>query len=216
MDKINKLSHLFSEFPGIGPRQSKRFVYFLLTRSPEFLEEMTDIISNLKREIRSCDECSRFFQKNHSDSPRCEICSDKNRDTSKIMIVCRDVDLETVEKSGSYNGMYFVLGGSVPILEKKPEDQIRLKKLFSFLETKTNKNENGSEDADKCKLNEIIMGMNANPAGEHTSDFLKDALTPFSEKYSIKISILGRGFSTGTELEYSDADTIKNALKNRA
>ena len=105
-------------FPASDLGNQKDSSIFFLREAREFLEEMTDIISNLKREIRSCDECSRFFQKNHSDSPRCEICSDKNRDTSKIMIVCRDVDLETVEKSGSYNGMYFVLGGSVPILEK--------------------------------------------------------------------------------------------------
>lgn len=216
MEKIDRLSHLFSEFPGIGPRQSKRFVYFLLTRNPEFLEEMTDIISSLKKEIKSCDDCSRFFQNNYSKSALCEICNDKGRDKTKLMIVCRDVDLETVEKSGSYNGIYFVLGGYIPILDKNPEKQIRLKQLLAFLDTKTKVNENDSEDANRHQLKEIILGMNANPAGEHTSDFLKNVLAPLSEKYSIKISILGRGLSTGTELEYSDADTIKNALKNRA
>lgn len=210
MDNIEKLSHLFSEFPGIGSRQSRRFVYFLMTRNPEFLEDMTNLISNLKKEIKSCDFCSRFFQKNNSNSPICEICRDKNRDKTKLMIVSRDIDLETVEKSDSYNGMYFVLGGSVPILEKNPENKIRLKKLISYLEdiVKT-EDENG-------KLKEIILGLNANPAGEHTADFLIKALSPLSAKYGIKISTLGRGLSTGTELEYSDADTIKNAMKNRA
>lgn len=209
MDKINRLSHLFSEFPGIGPRQAKRFVYFLLTRKPEFLEEMTSLISNLRKEIKTCEQCSKFFQKRNSISPLCEICGDKKRDKSKLMIVSRDIDLETVEKSGSYNGMYFVLGGSIPILDKNPENQIRLKKLVAFLEIKTTK-----QDSQE-KLNEIILGMNANPAGEHTAEFLKNALSPFASKYNIKISTLGRGLSTGTELEYSDSETIKNALKNR-
>lgn len=210
MDNIEKLSHLFSEFPGIGLRQSKRFVYFLMTRNPEFLEDMMNLISNLKNEIKSCENCQRFFQKNQSNSAICEICGDKNRDKTKLMIVSRDIDLETVEKSGSYNGMYFVLGGSVPILEKNPENKIRLKKLISYLEdiVKT-EDENG-------KLKEIILGLNANPTGEHTADFLKNALSSLSSKYGIKISTLGRGLSTGTELEYSDADTIKNAMKNRA
>lgn len=209
MEKINRLSHLFSEFPGIGPRQSKRFVYFLLTRKPEFLKEMVDLISSLKKEIKSCEKCFRFFQDDYSKSVMCDICNDKNRDSNKLMIVCRDVDLEMVEKSGSYNGVYFVLGGYVPILDKNQEDQIRLKQLISFLEKK-------AEDGNKHQLKEIILGMNANPAGEYTSDFIKKALASFLEKYSIKISILGRGLSTGTELEYSDADTIKNAFKNRA
>jgi len=207
MDKINRLSHLFSEFPGIGPRQSKRFVYFLLARNPEFLNEMTELISNLKKEIMSCEDCSRFFQKGYTPSALCEICGDKHRDKSKLMIVSRDIDLETVEKSGSYNGIYFVLGGSIPILDKNPENQIRLKRLIAFLDKKI---------SEKESLSEIILGLNANPAGEHTAEFLKNALSSFASKHNIKISTLGRGLSTGTELEYSDAETIKNALKNRA
>ena len=123
------------------------------------------------------------------------------------MIISRDIDLETVEKSGSYNGMYFVLGGSIPILDKNPENQIRLKQLVAFLDKKI---------TEKEKLSEIILGMNANPAGEHTAEFLKNALSLFTAKHNIRISTLGRGLSTGTELEYSDAETIKNALKNRA
>ena len=207
MDKINRLSHLFSEFPGIGPRQAKRFVYFLLARNPEFLDEMVNLISNLKKEIKSCEHCSRFFQKGYTFSVLCGICGDKNRDKSKLMIVSRDIDLETVEKSGSYKGIYFVLGGSIPILDKNPENQIRLKRLIAFLDKKI---------SEKESLSEIILGLNANPAGEHTAEFLKNALSSFASKHNIKISTLGRGLSTGTELEYSDAETIKNALKNRA
>lgn len=211
MEKINRLSHLFSEFPGIGPRQSKRFVYFLLTRKPEFLEEMTSLISNLKKEIRSCEDCSRFFQKGSDASALCEICGNKNRDKSKLMIISRDIDLETVEKSGSYNGMYFVLGGSVPILSKNPENQIRLKQLIAFLDKKISNGQNSKEN-----LSEIILGMNANPDGDNTAEFLRDSLSSILSKNNIKISTLGRGLSTGTELEYSDSETIKNALKNRA
>lgn len=211
MEKINRLSHLFSEFPGIGPRQSKRFVYFLLTRKPEFLDEMINLISNLKKEVKSCEDCSRFFQKGNNPSSLCEICGDKNRDKSKLMIVSRDIDLETVEKSGSYNGMYFVLGGSVPILSKNPENQIRIKQLIVFLDKKINEGKNG-----KGNLTEIIMGMNANPDGDNTAEFLRDSLSSIISKSNIKISTLGRGLSTGTELEYSDSETIKNALKNRA
>ena len=126
------------------------------------------------------------------------------------MIVSRDIDLETVEKSGSYNGIYFVLGGTIPILDQNPENKIRLKQLVNFIGNRT------AEDEGKEKISEIILGLNANPAGEHTAEFLKNILSSLASKHSVKISTLGRGLSTGTELEYSDSETIKNALKNRA
>ncbi|MEK9185117.1 MAG: toprim domain-containing protein, partial [Patescibacteria group bacterium] len=118
-------------------------------------------------------------------------------------IVSRDVDLEIIEKSHSFNGKYFVLGGTVPILDKNPETRIRSRELLKRIEVLDG------------TLKEIILALNANSEGENTTDYLKSILSPVVTKHSIKISILGRGLSTGTELEYSDSDTIKNALKNR-
>jgi len=204
MDSIQKLIHYFSEFPGIGPRQAKRFVYFLLTRQQGYLDEVSGLIKDLRKSIRTCTTCFRFFTIDRSNSPLCTICRDPQRDTSLLMLVSRDVDLETVERSKSYRGYYFVLGGTVPILEKAPETKIRQRELLKLLE---NKKEQG--------LKEIILALNANAEGENTEFYLKNLLSPLSES-GITVSILGRGLSTGTELEYSDGDTIKNALKNRA
>jgi recombination protein RecR len=120
------------------------------------------------------------------------------------MIVARDIDLENIEKSHSFNGKYFVLGGTVPILDKNPEQRIHLKELLSAIENKAKKD-----------LKEIILGFSLNPESEYTADFIIQSLNPLITKYSLKISHLGRGLSTGTELEYSDADTIKSALENR-
>ena len=64
-------------------------------------------------------------------------------------------------------------------------------------------------------MREIIMALSANTEGDYTAEYLKNALSPLSQKYNFKISILGRGLSTGSELEYIDSDTLKNALKNR-
>jgi len=65
------------------------------------------------------------------------------------------------------------------------------------------------------ELTEIIIALAANPEGDTMTSFLKKALLPITQKYSITITVLGRGLSTGTELEYSDAETLKNALRNR-
>ena len=121
------------------------------------------------------------------------------------MVVCRDVDFETIEKNHVYNGKYFILGGTVPVLEKMPEKKIRLSELLTTVEKR----------AEKDGLKEIIFAMSVNPEGENTLDFLKQSLLPIVQKYNLTMSTLGRGLSTGTELEYSDSDTIKNALKNR-
>ncbi|MCR4334139.1 MAG: recombination protein RecR [Patescibacteria group bacterium] len=204
MDSINKLIEYFSEFPGIGPRQAKRFAFFLLTKNKSYLESLTKNITELKQSIRICEECFRFYTKDKNDLPICNICKSVNRDNSIMMIVSRDVDMETIEKSHSFNGKYFVLGGTVPILDKNPEMRVRSRELIKRI---------GILDG---SLKEIILALNANSEGENTTDYLKSILSSITEKHSIKISILGRGLSTGTELEYSDSDTIKNALKNRA
>ena len=204
MSVYNKLITIFSDFPGIGPRQAKRFVYFLLSRNKEFLWEFSELIQKLKDEINVCQSCFRFFQKSQSVAKLCNICSDKNRDRAILTVVARDVDFENLEKIGTYNGVYFVLGGSIPILEKNPELKVRLKELLSAVEKYS-----------KEGIKEVVIAMSANPDGENTGDYIRQILKPAAQKYSFKISALGRGLSTGTELEYSDSETLKNAFKNR-
>lgn len=200
MDTINKLTELFSKFPGIGPRQSKRFVYFLLTRKSNSLEELSKLILELKKDVTVCESCQRFFA-NTSQSKICNICGDKNRASEMLMLVERDADFENIERSGVYRGKYFILGGKVPILEKNPEQRIRVAEL--------------KERARDENLKEIIFAFSVSPDGENTEKYVRKLIFPITEKNSIKISILGRGLSTGIELEYPDSETLKNAFKNR-
>jgi recombination protein RecR len=123
------------------------------------------------------------------------------------MVVEKDVDLETVEKSKVYNGLYFILGGSLPILEKDPQNKIRSNELLTLTSRKI--------ETKIPKLKEIILAISATTEGENTLDYLNALLGPMALMNEVKISMLGRGLATGTELEYSDTDTIKNALKNR-
>ena len=144
----------------------------------------------------------KIFPKDFSDSNICQICSDESRTKNILMLVARDMDLEHIEKTGVYNGLYFVLGGTVPILDKEPEKRIRIRKLVDHI----SKYEG---------IQEIILAMNATPEGEHTMKYLFDTLASLVEQKHLKISYLGRGLSTGTELEYSDKETLKNALERR-
>jgi recombination protein RecR len=203
MDTIDKLTEIFKEFPGIGERQAKRFVYFLMSRNPAYVENLTLLIKDLKKEISQCKECFRFFIKK-DDKKICDICAGPHIDNTMLMIVEKDSDLESVRKSRTYHGKYFILGGLVPVVEKNTKNLVRINELVSKIKTES-----------KSGLQEIILAFSLNPQGEHTDFYLRNELKNIIEPLGVKISSLGRGLSTGTELEYSDNDTIKNALKNR-
>jgi recombination protein RecR len=221
MDIVDKLTEIFKEFPGIGERQARRFVYFLMSRNGAYAENFALLIKDLKKEVAQCTECFRFFITKNTSSKLCEVCVDANTDSSILMIIEKDSDLESVKKSRIYNGKYFVLGGLVPIVEKTTKSKVRIEEL----KNKINK--------EKSILKEIILAFSLNPQGDHTDQYIREELEKMfnesginpvrgregsqrpSASNGIKISSLGRGLSTGTELEYSDNDTLKNALKNR-
>lgn len=203
MDIIDKLTEVFKEFPGIGERQARRFVYFLMSRNGDYANNLSKLVNELKKEISQCKECFRFFILNPKKEQVCEVCSDPGRDASLLMIVEKDSDLESVKKSGIYHGKYFILGGLVPIVEKTTKSRVRIEELKKNIES------------NKKSLKEIILAFSLSPQGDHTQTYVKGELKNITEPLDIKISTLGRGLSTGTELEYSDNDTLRNALKNR-
>jgi len=212
MDSLRRLEKIFAHFPGIGPRQARRFAYYLLGKPPAFIKEFTSLVEEVKKSTAECPQCHRLFI---GGSHICSICSDANRDQSTLMVVARDSDFESIEKSAAYKGLYFILGGTVPILDKEPDKRIRLKQL---LESVSKANGNSA-----ALLKEIILSLNTTPDGEHTADIVKEALAKLAGGTTMKnaplqstvVTILGRGLSTGAELEYADGETIKNALRNR-
>ncbi|HTE48607.1 MAG TPA: toprim domain-containing protein, partial [Candidatus Paceibacterota bacterium] len=195
------LSEIFKEFPGIGERQAKRFVYFLMSRSGAYNENLSSLITDLKKEVAQCRECFRFFILKNKQEKLCDICGSANVDSSTLLVVEKDSDLESVKKSRVYNGKYFILGGLVPIVEKNTKSQVRIEEL--------------KEKIKKNSLKEIILAFSLSPQGDHTDSYVREQIKDVASKQNIKISSLGKGLSTGTELEYSDNDTLKNALKNR-
>lgn len=209
MDILHTLTEQFKRFPGIGPRQAKRFAYFLFQMDQAGRETLADNIRSIAKSIRMCEMCARYFAANLSSrnsGTLCTICENPERDRGTLMVVSYDIDCENIERSGSYRGYYFILGGVIPILEKNPEQKVRLAPLMSRIE----------KEAHAGSLKEVILALNPTPDGENTQDWLTEALAPLKEAHSFVISTLGRGLSTGLELEYSDSDTITNSLKNRS
>ena len=142
MDAIEKLAEIFKEFPGIGERQAKRFVYFLMSRNYDYVSSLSKQIQELKKEIGRCKECFRFFllNKNQLNKGLCEICVNPNVDSGTLMVIEKDSDLESVKKSRVYHGKYFILGGLVSIVEKNTKSKVRIEELKQKIKKDSKKN----------------------------------------------------------------------------
>ena len=197
MDHIEELARALARFPGIGPRQGKRFVYYLLAAPADERAKLAKLIASLGKDVRQCPDCLRFY--NGSSAIVCNYCSDKTRDDALLMIVEKDQDLSAVERAGTYRGRYFVLGGVLTLTGK---GAIREKELLKIVEKRL-----------KGGLKEIVLALSATSEGEHTVDRVRELLAPYRD--SVVTSMLGRGLATGSELEYSDAETLRAALTNR-
>lgn len=199
MNNFDRLIEKFEKFPGIGARQARRFVFHILTLPKEEAAELANMITSLHDTVIECTSCRRFFARGASGT-MCSICDNPSRDHSKLIVVERDSDIQAVERSGNYDGMYFVLGGTIPLLNSKEDTKLRGNGLKKIVAER------------KAELEEIILAFAVNPDGENTARYVETLL----EEYGVPVSHLGRGLSTGSELEYADPETIKNALQNRA
>ncbi|MGE5540965.1 MAG: toprim domain-containing protein [Bacillota bacterium] len=196
-DRIEELTRAFERFPGIGPRQARRFVYYLLAVPPAERSRLSDLIVKLGNDIRQCSLCMRFAPTN-SDG-LCNYCADPSRDDSLLMLVEKDQDLAAVERANAYKGRYFVLGGVLTLTGK---GAIRERDLVRVVEARA-----------KQGLSEIVLALSATNEGEHTADRVRELLRPL--RGALRITQLGRGLATGSELEYSDPQTLSSALQNR-
>ena len=199
MDAIDRLISLFERFPGIGPRQAGRFVQYLLRSSPSLRRELAEAVQELAGSVRQCGQCFRY----HSGKDKlCSICADTARDASLLAVVASDADLAALEKSGTYRGYYFVLGGTIHLASEKMSG-LRIKQLLDSLSSRI-----------KNGLKEIVLAFPANPEGDATATRVREEMTDLGGR-TFKTTSLGRGLSTGSELEYADPDTIKSALESR-
>jgi len=191
---IQKLIEIFSKFPTVGQRTATRFVFYLIKRDKKEIEELSRAILDLKEKVKFCKNCFKPFE---GEGEVCEICSDKTRDRSLLCIVEKETDLEAIEKTKKYKGLYFVLGGPVSAIKKEELKKLRIKELEERVKDK--------------KTKEIIIATSLTTEGEALALFLERKLKNSGKK----ITRLGRGLPTGGELEYADEETLSSALESR-
>ncbi|MEX0917579.1 MAG: toprim domain-containing protein [Candidatus Paceibacterota bacterium] len=204
MSSLDTLIAKFEKFPGIGARQARRFAFHILTMPKEDTAELAQLITTLHDSVTECNLCHRYFAQNGTRSGVCTICADTLRDRTKLLIVERDSDIPPLERSGVYDGLYFVLGGTIPLLNTNATQKLRGGGLKQTVSERLPEG-----------LSEIILAFSVNPDGENTERYVRTLLAEVLEGHTITISHLGRGLSTGSELEYADPETLRNALKNR-
>jgi len=192
---IKKLIDLFSKFPTVGPRTAGRFVFYLLKLPKEEIDNLISAISDLKKEVKICELCFNPFQ---GKGEICQICQNPGRSKALLCIVEKETDLTTIEKTKKYNGLYFILGGTISTLKKENIKKLRIIELEKRIRQYPG-------------VQEIIIALNPTTEGEATALYLERLLKPFGKK----ITRLGRGLPLGAELEYADEETLASALDNR-
>jgi len=202
-DTLAALTELLKKMPSIGPRQARRLAFWFVRQDSVWIDAFAKTLIEARKKILVCDFCKRLFSES-SQKGLCVICANHTRDFTKLLLVEKDVDLENIERTGVYKGRYFVLGGTTSPLDKEPEKKIRLQGLLTLLKDESQ------------PLQEIIFALSATTEGEDTSMLLEEKIRSIVTKRSIVITKLGRGLSTGTELEYVDKDTMKHALEKRS
>jgi recombination protein RecR len=186
---FQKLIDNFSSLPSIGPKMAERLVLFLFKQNKEKIKDFSENLAKLK-ELRYCERCFNISEEN-----LCEICNNKQREDDAICVVEDPLDIISIERTGIYKGLYHVLGGSMEAGEEK--NDLKIPELLERLK--------------KEGIKEIIIATNPTTEGDMTSLYLKRKL----QNFKIKITRLGRGLSTGGDIEYADELTLSSALTNR-
>src|SRR3989344_1194498 len=140
MNPLERLTSLFEKSPGIGPRQARRFVQFLLVEQPGFRTDLAEHIRHLGVQTSQCNKCWRWYSNEEKAAKNlCPICSNSHRERTTLFVLEKDADIDNVERSG-YRGLYFVLGGTIALAAEEPEKYIRMRELLRRIEQDASKN----------------------------------------------------------------------------
>lgn len=199
---IQYLINQFAKLPSVGPRQAARFVFHLVRQPRTELNEFAKAIINVMKNIKKCSLCFRVIE----NSDICTICKNQDRDKNIVCIVEKDTDIEVIEKTNRYKGLYHVLNSNgIKKFDEKTLRELHLKELLARI--KQNR-----------EIKEILIATSATTIGDTLALYISRLLKPIdlpAGRQGIKITRLGRGLSTGSELEYMDEETLSQALLSR-
>jgi recombination protein RecR len=191
-EPLAKLMNELRKLPGVGPKTSQRFAFYMLKMPEEETKSLAQAIHDIKSSLIYCEVCGSITQENP-----CRICTDPNRDHSVICVVEEPDDLLALERTKQYHGVYHVLMGVLSPLEGINPQDLRMKELFERV---------NSED-----ISEIILATNHTTEGQTTALYIAKQL----ERLEIKLTRIAYGIPVGGDLEYTDEVTLGKALEGR-
>ena len=189
---IDRLIASLKRLPGIGDKSASRLAFFLLGAPDTLVADLADALSRLKQETVMCAQCF-----NLGDRTPCPICADDRRDASLVCVVEEPADLAAVEKTGSFSGVYHVLGRTLSPLDGMGPSELRIGELERRVRS-------GS-------VREVILATNPNAEGDATAHFIADRLG----STGVVVSRIAYGMPLGGDLEYADHVTVGRSLENR-
>lgn len=198
MDQLNDghaLQRLLDELgrlPGIGPKSAQRIAYYLLEADAEEARRLATAILKVKEQVHFCPICFSYATRD-----TCDVCSDASRDRTTICVVSEPRDVSAIERTGSYHGLYHVLGGVISPMDKIGPEQLHVKELLSRLAS--------------GEVQEVILATNPDVEGETTATYLSRIIRPLG----VRVSRLASGLPVGGDLEYADEVTLGRAIEAR-
>lgn len=198
MDQLNDghaLQRLLDELgrlPGVGPKSAQRIAYYLLEADAEEARRLATAILEVKEQVHFCPIC--FSYATHD---TCDVCSDASRDRTTICVVSEPRDVSAIERTGSYHGLYHVLGGVISPMDKIGPEQLHVRELLSRLAS--------------GEAQEVILATNPDVEGETTATYLSRIIRPLG----VRVSRLASGLPVGGDLEYADEVTLGRAIEAR-
>ena len=191
-DVFQELIQLFSKLPGIGPKSASRLVLFLLKNREKLMYPLSQSLLTSGKSLKKCKICGNIGVKFPD-----KICNDPKRDKSIICVVEDISDLWAVEQSGSFKGLYHVLGGSLSALDNINPDDLMIKELI--------------QRAENNNIKEIILALNSTVNSQTTLHYIIEKL----KGTNVKITKIAQGMPFGAELNYIDEGTLTTAMKAR-
>jgi recombination protein RecR len=189
---VQELIDELSRLPGVGPKSAQRIAFHLLQTEDDQAKRLAQVLLEVKERVRFCDTCG-----NVAEDVLCNICRDPRRQQTAICVVEESKDVQAIERTREFRGLYHVLGGAISPIEGIGPDNLRIKELMSRLSNP--------------EIQEVIIATDPNLEGEATATYLTRMLSPLG----IRISRLASGLPVGGDLEYADEVTLGRAFEGR-
>lgn len=189
---LQRLLDELGRLPGIGPKSAQRIAYYLLEAETEEARRLSTAIMEVKQQVHFCPVCFSYATRD-----TCDVCADASRDRATVCVVSEPRDVSAIERTGTYHGLYHVLGGVISPMDKIGPDQLHVRELLQRLAS--------------GEVQEVILATNPDVEGETTATYLARTMRPLG----VRVTRLASGLPVGGDLEYADEVTLGRAIEAR-